>query len=256
MKIVAIGAGNIAHHLIPYLYKQGYEILQVGSRSKKTATALSRKVKAKAINSMSDVSPDADLYLMMVPDDQIGYLSGKMPFTLSDKQIICHCSGSIESEVLSKHTSYGVFYPLQSFSRKVKLDYSEIPFFITGSNAFTEKKLKALARTFSKKVKIVNDDQRGDLHVAAVFVNNFVNYLLGVASDISKTQKVDFRDLHPLIKETIHKALKKDPNTVQTGPAKRNDKRVLKDHLAKLQSTPDIQKVYKTLSQAILKKYQ
>lgn len=255
MKIVAIGAGNIAHHLIPHLYKQGHEILQVGSRSIKSAKLLSKKVKAEAINSISTVSADADLYLMMVPDDQIRYLSDKITFSLSKKQMICHCSGSIGSDALDKHINYGVFYPLQSFSRKIKLDYTQIPFFITGNNRFTSNNLKSLAKEFSSKVKIVSDDQRGDLHIAAVFVNNFVNYILGVASDISKTQKVDFRHLHPLINETIHKALNHDPNSVQTGPAKRNDKRVLKEHIEKLSKTPDIQKVYKTLSQAIIKKY-
>lgn len=255
MKIVAIGAGNIAHHLIPHLFKMGHTILQVGSRSQKTARLLSKKVKAKAISSISEVTPEADLYLMMVPDDQINYLSSKIPFALSEKQIICHCSGSISSKALNKFPNYGVFYPLQTFSRKIKLDYSVIPFFITGNNSYTEKKLKAVAKKFSKKVKVIDDEERGDFHIAAVFVNNFVNYVLGVASDISKTHDVDFRHLHPLMEETINKALSNDPNEVQTGPAKRKDKRVIKEHLDKLKNTPDIQKVYKVLTQAIQKKY-
>jgi predicted short-subunit dehydrogenase-like oxidoreductase (DUF2520 family) len=256
MKIVAIGAGNIAHHLITHLYKSGHEILQVGSRSIKTATALSKKVKAEPINSMSLIRSDGDIYIMMVPDDMIKHLSSKLPFELIKKQIICHTSGSIESTVLDTHKNYGVFYPLQTFSKKVKLDYSPIPFFITANNPTTEKKLKSLARKFSKKVKVVDDSQRGDLHIAAVFVNNFVNYVLGLASDISKNQEVNFKHLHPLLKETINKALKYDPNDIQTGPAKRNDKRVLKEHLQKLKDTPDIQKIYKILSQGIQKKYQ
>ena len=255
MNIVAIGAGNVSHHLIPHLYKQGHTILQVGSRSLETATLLAKKVKAKPIASMSDVTSDADLYIMMVPDDQIFYLSQKLPFDLSKKQIICHCSGSIGSNVINTFPNYGVIYPLQSFSKKVKLDYSEIPFFITTNNVKTNKTLTKMAKSFTAKVKTISDEERGDLHIAAVLVNNFVNYILGAASDISLKQEVDFKHLHPLIKETIHKALKNDPNLVQTGPAKRNDTRVIKNHLSKLEEQPDLQKVYKTITKAIRNKY-
>lgn len=255
MKIVAIGAGNVAHHLIPHLYSQGHEIIQVGSRSLKTAKALAKKVKAQPINSMSLVSEQADLYIMMVPDDSIKALSLKIPFVLSKKQLICHCSGSISGKVLNTHINFGVFYPLQSFSKKIKLDYSVIPFFISASNKTTENKLKKLAKSFSKKVNVVSDSERGDLHIAAVFVNNFVNYLLGGASDISKSRGVNFKDLHPLINETIRKALAQDPHSVQTGPAKRNDKRVIKYHLEKLTQFPDLKKVYTAITRAINNKY-
>jgi len=255
MKIVAIGAGNVAHHLIPHLYKNGHKILQVGSRSLKTAKALASKVKAKPIASMSDVTDEADLYIMMVPDNQINYLGKKIPFPLTKKQIICHCSGSIGSEVLNDFSNYGVIYPLQSFTKNVKLKYEDIPFFISANNSKTKKELTKMAKTFTKKVKSVTDEERGDLHIAAVLVNNFVNYILGAASDISIKQNVDFKHLHPLIKETISKALSNDPNEVQTGPAKRNDTRVLKNHISKLDSNPDLQKVYKTITKAIRNKY-
>jgi len=255
MKIVAIGAGNLAHHLIPHLYKQGHEILQVGSRSLKTATELSKKVKASPIASMREVTADAEVYIMMVPDNQIKHLSQKLPFTLSKSQIICHCSGSIGSDVISEFTNNGVLYPLQSFSKEVELDYSDIPFFITASNRKTKTALSTLAKTFTTKVKNVTDEERGDLHIAAVLVNNFVNYILGEASYISEKQKVNFKHLHPLIKETIHKALSNNPNDVQTGPAKRNDTRVIKNHVKKLEDNLDLQKVYKTITKAIRNKY-
>lgn len=255
MKIVAIGAGNLAHHLIPHLYKHGYKILQVGSRSIETATLLAKKVKATPVASMRDISDEADIYIMMVPDNRIKYLSQKLPFTLDKKQIICHCSGSIGSDVLSEFTNNGVLYPLQSFSKEVKLNYADIPFFITSNNLKTKKVLNSLAKIFTSKIKKVTDEERSDLHIAAVLVNNFVNYILGEASDISEKRKVDFKHLHPLIKETIHKALSNNPNAVQTGPAKRNDTRVLKNHVEKLDDNPDLQKVYKTITKAIRNKY-
>ena len=50
--IVSIGAGNIAHHLIPALAKLDCEIVQVYSRTLKSAKKLGKKVNSVATNKL------------------------------------------------------------------------------------------------------------------------------------------------------------------------------------------------------------
>jgi len=100
-----------------------------------------------------------------------------------------------------------------------------------------------------------NTEQRLKIHLAAVFANNFVNHLFQIASDIMKTSDIDFNLLKPLIKETVKKIDYLSPEEAQTGPAKRNDKKVMSRHLEMLKDQPKLQNLYRELSQLILEQY-
>ncbi|MFM7079733.1 MAG: DUF2520 domain-containing protein [Bacteroidota bacterium] len=57
--------------------------------------------------------------------------------------------------------------------------------------------------------------------------------------------------LHTLAETTIKNAFAAHPRSVQTGPAKRNDQKTIRKHLAFLKNNPAAKKLYATLSESI-----
>ena len=116
-----------------------------------------------------------------------------------------------------------------------------------------EKLLFALAKSIAPTVKVVSDEQRLALHVAAVFVNNFSNHLFAIAKEICDANQLDFNILKPLIAETIHKIQDHEPKAMQTGPAVRNDTATIERHLDFLDKDLNIFfDIYKMLTISIL----
>ncbi|HQB28027.1 MAG TPA: DUF2520 domain-containing protein [Paludibacter sp.] len=126
---------------------------------------------------------------------------------------------------------------------------------LEASDAVTKQALNVLAKEISGQVHHYNTEQRLKIHLAAVFANNFVNHLFHIASDIMESSDVDFNLLKPLIKETVEKISHLSPAEAQTGPAKRNDQKIMKQHLEMLKDQPKLQSLYRELSQMILEQY-
>jgi predicted short-subunit dehydrogenase-like oxidoreductase (DUF2520 family) len=93
--------------------------------------------------------------------------------------------------------------------------------------------------------------RRLQLHVAAVFANNFTNHVLGIADALLAEAGLPAELLHPLVRETVEKALTNPPFTVQTGPAVRRDAPTLAAHEAALATHPAWQDLYAQLTASI-----
>lgn len=236
MKIAIIGRGNVAGHL---------------------AEALAGKADAVVVNphTLEELPDDADIILISVNDDAIREVALKCVVTLGNhaNTLIAHTSGSVGIEVLNGCSDKtGVFYPLQTFSRNVPLEYHEIPFFIEGSDTEASDRLADLARMISGHVYEADSDKRRRLHIAAVFACNFSNYLVSVADTLLQEQDMDYRVLLPLLKETVRKLEKVSPADAQTGPAARGDRKVITKHLQALSPHPDFRQIYSLLSESII----
>ncbi len=251
MRVVFIGAGNVATHLAQSI-DQTHDVVQVYSRHIQNAFALTNLLKqAAATDNLQEIFPNADIYIVSVKDDVISQIVNEINFTSG---LWVHTSGSVSIDVLSaKFERCGVVYPLQTLSRNVDVNMSEVPFFIEGIDEDTEKLLVEVAKSLSETVYIANSLQRSKLHVAAVFGCNFVNYLWAQADEILKTAGYNFEILLPLIKVTLDKAYKVSPIEGQTGPARRGDFRIMQFHEEMLSN--DDAKLYRILSQGIMKKY-
>ena len=71
MKVILIGAGNLATHLGKAIFAAGHDVVQVFSRTMQSATALASEVGAQPVSDISDVRSDADLYVVSVKDSAI-----------------------------------------------------------------------------------------------------------------------------------------------------------------------------------------
>ena len=252
LKIVAIGSGHLASHLIPSLHSIGCEITQVFSRSIYHANSLAHQVDAEAINSLAKVCDEADLYLIMVKDDVISDVCKQLP-SLSGNQILAHTAGAREIDILdAASANYGSFYPLETFRKKHEKDLSEVPFLINGNNEHTKRSLRVLARKISSNVSECSDDDKLRYHISAVFINNFVNHLACLTHKYLDDNDLDIKYLDSIVRSGMDRILDHESCESQTGPAQRNDIQLIRKHLDLLKQDKNMSHIYKTLTDSII----
>ena len=251
MKVVCIGAGRLAHHLMPALKKAGCNIVQIYNRTNNPSALLARRVDASNYTTeLKDIHRDADLYFLTLSDDAIQEIAQQLEFLHDIEGIGIHCSGVLGLDILPfKHK--GIFYPLQTFSEHHEVDWLKTPIIITANSNENAEVLKQLAATISSEVYEMNDAQKIIIHLAAVFANNFANHMLALAEKICKEHDVSFDILKPLIEMTMKKALASSPSLNQTGPAARGDEATIQKHLALLGHHPEIAELYKVITKSI-----
>ena len=251
--IVFIGAGNLATHLAGALYKHGYHIGQVYSRTIEAARTLANKIDATYTNQLADVVNDADLYIISLTDSAFLELLPQIVANKNKNALFVHTAGTVSVDVWKGYVSnYGVFYPMQTFSKQREVDFSVIPIFIESNNAENTKMLLTMASAISSNVHQATSDQRKKLHVAAVFACNFANHMYALTAELLEKNNLSFDVMLPLIEETAGKVKTLHPFDAQTGPAKRNDEAVMNEHLKMLAQQPELAKIYQDLSKSIL----
>lgn len=253
LKLVFIGAGNVAWHLAPALESGGALVKGVYSKTPKSAQELAKRLYDTSVYSTPDFrDTEVDIAFICVPDDEIERVASGL--LLPPNCIIAHTSGAKPIATLSKNgqNPLGVFYPMQTFSKsKKKMKFANIPICIEGSTQDTLDTLADLAWMVSSQVYHLSSEERLKLHVAAVISCNFTNHLFTLANDFLADTELDFSFLKPLIVETVEKALENNPADVQTGPAVRNDETTLEAHQQSLRHNPDIHQVYQFLTRSI-----
>lgn len=246
IQVILLGYGNVGSHLLQELvFRENVKVVQVYNRSPFELPKEMQNI--ETTQNLSDLK-EADVYITSISDDTISEFTEKLPF---QNRLVVHTSGAVSMDVLSNKNRKGVFYPLQTFSKNQEVDFKNIPVCIEAENPQDLKILKALGELISDKVVKINSEQRATIHVAAVFVNNFTNYLYQIGADILSEKDIPFEILIPLIQETGKKIERLSPEMAQTGPAKRNDQKTIEKHLKMIQNES-----YKELYALITKQLQ
>lgn len=250
--ITLIGSGNAATALGRALYRAGHQIVQVWSLSAANARRLASELNAAATSDLASVTSDADVYILSVKDDAIEATAQALP--LSGK-ILAHTSGIKSKELLSTSGSYGVFYPFVSMTRDTETNFTDVLMMIEGNNEQTRATLTGIAQTISRRVKQVEERDRQSLHLAAVFANNFTNYLYTVSEQLLGESGLSFDELRPLIAAHIQRVQGQSPFQLQTGPAIRRDQSTIEVHLDLLSRHQNLKEVYSLLTASIQEFY-
>ena len=108
-----------------------------------------------------------------------------------------------------------------------------------------------VASVLSKQVYEATSEQRKNLHLAAVFTCNFTNHMYALAAGLLKKHQLPFEIMLPLIDETARKVHEIEPHLAQTGPAIRYDENVINNHLQMLSDEPEMQELYRLISESI-----
>ena len=254
MQIVLIGAGRLATNLGVALRKAGHEILCVYSRTMESAQTLAALTRGEAVNDIARIPLQADVFVVAVKD---AVLSDLLPRLTRgrDSQLFVHTAGSMPMSLWQGLTShYGVFYPMQTFSKEREADFREISIFIEANNDTALSLLQQLAASISPKVFLLSSEERKYLHLAAVFACNFVNHCYALSADILAQHGLPFDVMLPLIDETARKVHELSPQQAQTGPAVRYDQNVMDMQAALLADSPLLEELYRKLSLSIHQK--
>lgn len=250
LSITILGTGNLATHLFQaFNNAKNIEIQQVYGRNKKALKAFEAHGTTTSF-SLKDLLP-SDIYVLSISDDSISEVSK----SLSKREgLIVHTSGAVSLTAI-KGDRKGVFYPLQTFTKGKKVDFTEIPICVEAENKNDLQLLQSLGRSISQIVCEISTEQRQKLHLSAVLVNNFPNHLFHLAQSICDENNIPFSLLKPLIFETVNKIRHLSPEEAQTGPAKRDDIMTMQRHMDQLQD-PLQKKIYQLLSESIKAHYE
>jgi len=249
--VVVVGAGNLATHLALALHRKGVNVIQVLNRSRSAGERLARRVHAGYNADFREADFRADLFILAVNDSAIEEVANNLRLK---EQLLIHTSGSVDMTILSGASSnIGVFYPLQTFSKDKRINFSNIPVCIEANSSENEEKLMQLARLISDKALLINSAKRKVLHMTAVFAGNFSNFMYTIAEDLLKKHGIPFSLLKPLIQQTAATAKHEDVFSRQTGPAIRGDNRIMNEHLEMLAKHGVYMEIYDLISKSIIK---
>lgn len=249
--VAFIGAGNLATNLAKAFYRKGFRIVQVYSRTEESAKSLAQQVEADYVTELSAVTKEARLYIVSLKDAAFvellpGMVAGK------EKGLWVHTAGSIPMDIWKGRAKrYGVFYPMQTFSKQREVDFREIPVFVESNSEEDTNFLKEIAAVLSENVYVASSEQRKSLHLAAVFTCNFTNHMYALAAELLKKYGLPFKAMLPLIDETARKVHELEPRAAQTGPAVRYDENVMGEHLQMLADEPEMRELYRRISEDI-----
>ncbi len=247
-----VGSGNVATHLAIAMQKAGISIKTVYSPNKQNSAEFAHRFDCEDVMGLSKVGEGVDILILAVPDSKVEEICNSVK---DNNTLIVHTSGITSMDALKSKSRYGVFYPLQTFSKERELDMKKVPFCLEANNEEDLDRMFELAQKLSSKVNFVDSKKRKLLHLTAVMVSNFSNHLYHLSYDILEAGGVSFDFLKPLIQETAAKVEEIHPQNAQTGPARRNDISTLEEHMKMLSEFPEYQYVYKLLSDQIRKKF-
>lgn len=233
------------------LIQAGHDIVQVFSHTAQNASALAKQLGASPTDDISEITTDADMYLLAIKDSA---LANVVPTLCKGKEtkVFAHTAGSVGMDLfqgMAQH--YGVVYPMQTFSKTREVDFRKIPVFIEYNDEFAMRRISELADGISAKVTVLSSEDRKYLHLAAVFSCNFVNHCYALAADIMEKHGMTFDMLLPLIDETAAKVHEMHPKDAQTGPAIRYDENVIRNQRQLIRSNPLVRDLYEKMSMSI-----
>ena len=159
-RVVFIGAGNLATHLATALHGAGYDIVQIFSRTDTSARQRSARL-GPATGRTYRVFTDHHPHRRGVSRCRHLHILGERrragrthrPCTGARRgHSTCTRRGSIPLSVFSTVCRrYGVFYPLQTFSKNRAVTFAEIPLFIEGSSPEVTATLREMGERISRQ---------------------------------------------------------------------------------------------------------
>jgi predicted short-subunit dehydrogenase-like oxidoreductase (DUF2520 family) len=262
-KISIWGTGNVAYRMAIALKASWHSIPYICGRNKESGEKLVHIINKNEDNSHNNFQKsyytedysllqNSDVVILAVSDDSIRSLAEQFSSLKFDDlrgPLLLHTSGASPMSLLDCYPFYGVLYPLMTLSKVKPVDFRLIPFMVESSDPISEKIIADIVYSLGAEHRVASSDERLIIHLAAVYVSNFINYLIGLAFDLSTPNQVL---LMPLAIETVRKAfLYEHPSLVQTGPAIRKDMKTLKKHLELLDGLPEHKEIYEVISRLI-----
>ena len=171
MRVVFVGAGNLATRLSLEMRKSGMSIGQVYSHTSEHAKILADELGCGWTVIPEEIVEDADLYVFSLKD---AVLQDVIARVKPNNGLWVHTAGSMPISVFEGLTArYGVVYPLQTFSKSREVDFKKIPFFLEANSSEDEKVLGEVAGDFVKSETVDKMTESCKRLLAMVCQGNF-----------------------------------------------------------------------------------
>ncbi len=249
--ILLVGTGRAAYHLGHAIARSGQTLVGVAGRNTALTEALAQALGTAAF-ALDAPLPDAALNLLAVSDDAITAVGARLG---ARSGVVVHLSGASELDRLLPHAHRGVLWPVMSLSPGAPLDLREVPMVVDANGPQAREALLRLAKGLSGHVEELGGEQRRLVHLAAVVAANFPVALFAEARALLLKNDIGPDLLTPLWTSTAAKAAAVGPEAALTGPARRGDRSTVDRHLALLATDPDLQRIYRAISERIARRH-
>ena len=255
MKVGFVGAGKVGCSLGKLFSDTQHNLTGFYSRSSDSAQDAADFTKSKHFQSLETLIEESDTVFITVADDSIAAVWDSIKHMSVAGKMICHCSGSLSSNIFKDIEETGAFgfsiHPLLAVSDRYK-SYQELPkaLFTIEGNAEHTPEIKALLEDSGLKYQVISADVKTRYHGAAVMCSNLVVGLIQAAEDelracgFSEEQLSDA--ISPLLLGNVNKVLKVGTKAALTGPIERGDVGTVEKHLNTFEGID--RQVYKTMS--------
>ena len=251
-----IGAGTTGTALAFSLWRCGYKVASVFSRSSTSAQRLAGMVRdCKVCENAQQVADTARLIFVTTPDDVIARVAEQVQWRSG--QYVVHCSGAHSVDILDPARRVGAvvgsFHPLQTFA-SIEQAIKNIPGSMFGIEA--EEPLLTMLKEMAEALKgewvVLRAEEKVLYHAAAVFACNYLVTLVKLATDLWQTfgvpQRQATRALLPLLQGTLNNIGNVGLPNCLTGPIARGDVGTIRRHLEALRKVaPSVVKTYKEM---------
>ena len=234
MKIGFIGAGKAGTSLGIHFMKNGIALSGYYSKSKNSSKQAADYTKSTAFSNLDQVVANSDMIFVTTPDGIIEQIAQILSELDISTKILCHCSGSLSSEIFSCTNGIKVSaHPMLSISSK-NIDMSKAFFTLEGDVVG----LEALAEIFKKtknKTIVIKSESKIKYHCAASLASNLMIALaeksIKMLKDCGFERKSAIELLGPLMENNIKAICENGTVGALTGPVERCDKDTVAAHL-------------------------
>ena len=131
--VTVVGSGNVAEALaVAVAGTEGLELRGIAARNAARAARIAAMAGGVWSGPISDAAA-SDLYLIAVSDRSVAEVAAALPHRGG---VAAHTAGSVAADVLraAGWESCGVVYPFQTFTAGRRVDFSQVPLFVEGSD--------------------------------------------------------------------------------------------------------------------------
>ncbi len=257
--IAIIGPGRAGAALARAMHAAGYPVAAIYDRHREAAQPLANELRAALTQTPAGALDLAELTLLAVPDDVIAPLAQEIAeyqCSSAGKSVV-HLSGVHDRTALTplkqQGLRTGVFHPIQTF-RAGAGALRNLPGTLYGIDADPPLRgtLEQIAHDLGGEPFHLEGIDRTRYHLAAVLVANFSATLLTEASALMEQAGLQpptaKQALLALLTGTLNNLRDTTPQDALTGPAVRGDALTIQRHLDALKSDPDLQQIYRRLT--------
>lgn len=254
MRLGIIGAGRVGLSLGKYFSEmEGVTITGYYSRTLTSAKEGAAFTGSSVFTSLHDILEASDTLLITTPDGEIASvwdcivkeceLAGDIENQHrleSGHKIVCHCSGSLSSEIFSENKRSGIsvcsMHPMYAFHHKYE-SYQQLHhvFFTLEGDAPAVSAFTKLLKTCGNHYAVIESSAKVKYHCAAAMASNDVVALLGKSIDMLTecgfTAEAAYEMLKPLALDNVKNVFEQGVAAALTGPVERNDVSTVKKHL-------------------------